>query len=147
MTITGTSFSGGKRQVDFGTTPATSFTVVSPTTITQADDPAGTGVVNVTVTTANGTSPTSPADQFTYTAEAPTVTSINPIERIAKRRHDGDDHRHLLHRGQRGGFRHYPRHQLHRRQPHHDHSGRPGRQRRCERDGDHRRRHVGDLAR
>ena len=62
--------------VDFGTTPATSFTVVAATTIT-ADDPAGSGVVDVTVTTVGGTSPTSPADQFTYVA-APTVTSINP---------------------------------------------------------------------
>ena len=75
VTITGASFTAAT-SVDFGTTPATSFTVVSPTTIT-ADDPAGTGVVNVTVTTPGGTSATSPADQFTYVA-APTVTSIRP---------------------------------------------------------------------
>ena len=75
VTITGASFSGASA-VDFGTTPATSFTVVSPTTIT-AHDPAGTGVVDVTVTTAAGTSATSPADRFIY-VPAPTVMSINP---------------------------------------------------------------------
>ena len=64
MTITGTGFTGATA-VDFGTTPATSFTVVSDTSIT-ADSPAGTGTVDVTVTTPGGTSATSPADQFTY---------------------------------------------------------------------------------
>ena len=49
VTITGTGFTGATA-VDFGTTPATNLTVVSDTTIT-ADSPAGTGVVNVTVTT------------------------------------------------------------------------------------------------
>ena len=77
MTITGTSFTGATA-VDFGTTPATNFTVVNDTTIT-ADSPAGTGTVDVTVTTPVGTSATSPADQFTYTAvAAPTVTGLSP---------------------------------------------------------------------
>ena len=39
--------------------------------------PAGTGTVDVTVTTPGGTSATSPADQFTYVA-APTVTGLSP---------------------------------------------------------------------
>ena len=39
--------------------------------------PAGTGTVDVTVTTPIGTSPTSSADHFTYTA-APTVTVVSP---------------------------------------------------------------------
>ena len=64
MTITGTGFTGATA-VDFGTTAATNVTVVSDTTIT-ADSPAGTGTVDVTVTTPGGTSATSPADQFTY---------------------------------------------------------------------------------
>ena len=43
--------------------------MVNDTTIT-ADSPAGTGTVDVTVTTPAGTSATSPADQFTYTVVA-----------------------------------------------------------------------------
>ena len=39
--------------------------------------PAGTGTVDVTVTTAGGTSATSSADHFIYTA-APTVTAVSP---------------------------------------------------------------------
>ncbi len=47
--------------------------MVNDTTIT-ADSPAGTGTVDVTVTTPSGTSPTSAADQFTYIV-APAVTA------------------------------------------------------------------------
>ena len=64
--ITGTFFTDAT-VVDFGTTPATDVTIVSATTIT-ADSPAGTGTVDVTVTTAGGTSPSTPADHFTYTS-------------------------------------------------------------------------------
>ena len=52
--------------------------MVNDTTIT-ADSPAGTGVVDVTVFTAGGTSATSPADQFTYVT-APAVTSLSPTD-------------------------------------------------------------------
>ena len=75
VTITGTSFTGATA-VDFGTSAATNITVVNNTTIT-ADSPAGSGVVNVTVNTPFGTSPTSSADQFTYVA-APAVTGLSP---------------------------------------------------------------------
>ncbi len=68
VTISGTSFTGATT-VDFGKTAATNLDVVSDTTIT-ADSPAGTDVVNVTVTTPDGTSAVSPADEFTYTAAA-----------------------------------------------------------------------------
>ncbi|MGC8201002.1 IPT/TIG domain-containing protein, partial [Salmonella enterica] len=60
----------------FGATAATGFTVNSASQIT-ATSPAGTGTVDVSVTTAGGTSATSAADQFTYVA-APTVSSISP---------------------------------------------------------------------
>ena len=50
----------------------------SPTTII-ATSPAGTGTVDVTVTTAKGTSATSSADQFAYEG-APTVSSISPAD-------------------------------------------------------------------
>jgi hypothetical protein len=74
VTITGTGFAG-PATVDFGTTPATGVTVVSPTEIT-ATDPAGTaGATNVTVTDTGGTS--SPV-AFTYVA-APTIATTNGI--------------------------------------------------------------------
>jgi Bacterial Ig-like domain (group 3)/IPT/TIG domain len=79
VTITGTNFSGATA-VSFGSNAAASFTVNSATQIT-ATSPAGVGTVDVTVTTAGGTSATSTADQFTYVpapAPAPTVTNINP---------------------------------------------------------------------
>ena len=77
VTITGTGFAGAT-VVDFGTAAAANFTVVNDTTIT-ADSPAGTGVVDVTVTTPVGTTATSPADEFTYVAAAaPAVTGLSP---------------------------------------------------------------------
>ncbi len=75
VTITGTGFTGAS-VVDFGTNPASNLTVVSSTKIT-ADSPAGSGVVDVTVTTPGGTSATTSADQFTYIA-APAVTALSP---------------------------------------------------------------------
>jgi len=68
VTITGTNFNTASA-VKFGSTPAAGFTVDSDTQIT-ATAPAGTapGSVDVTVTTLAGTSGTTPADRFTYTA-------------------------------------------------------------------------------
>ena len=69
VTITGSGFTNaGGEQVYFGTNPATSFTVNSNTSIT-AVAPASTtgdGPVDVTVVNEGLTTPTSPADQFTY---------------------------------------------------------------------------------
>jgi hypothetical protein len=77
VTIMGTGFTGAIA-VDFGPTAATGLVVVNDTTIT-VNSPPGTGVVDVTVMTPNGTSATSPADEFTYTAvAAPTVAGISP---------------------------------------------------------------------
>jgi hypothetical protein len=76
VTISGTTFTGAT-SVKFGSINATSFTVNSATSIT-ATAPAGGGTVDVTVTTAGGTSPASPADQFTYVLPVPTVTSVSP---------------------------------------------------------------------
>ena len=79
MTITGTSFTGATA-VKFGTTAATTFTVNSSTSIT-ATSPAGTGTVDVTVTTAGGTSPTS-CGRPVHLRGAPTVTrSARPAAR------------------------------------------------------------------
>lgn len=74
VTITGTNFTAAST-VNFGTSPAEAQ-FVSPTTII-ATAPAGTGTVDVTVTTLGGTSATSSADQFTY-LPFPTVTAISP---------------------------------------------------------------------
>jgi hypothetical protein len=76
VTINGTGFTGATA-VDFGTTPATSFTVNSAGTQITAVDPAGTGKVDVTVTGPFGTSPTTAADQFTYgSGAAITITGV-----------------------------------------------------------------------
>ena len=67
VTITGTGFTGATA-VKFGTANAAAYTVNSATQIT-ATAPAGTGLVDMTVTVpVGGTSATSSADQFTYTA-------------------------------------------------------------------------------
>ncbi len=75
VTITGTNLTGGMI-VDFGSTPATNVTVVSSTEIT-AVSPAGTGMVNVTVTGPGGVSAVSSASQFTYSL-VPTITAVSP---------------------------------------------------------------------
>ena len=72
--------STGTTEVDFATTPVTGsrILVVNDTTI-LVNTPPGSGVVDVTVTTPEGTSAISPADQFTFTvAAAPTVTGLSP---------------------------------------------------------------------
>jgi hypothetical protein len=68
VTITGANLSGASA-VQFGATAAVWFNVMSATSIT-AKAPAGSGTVDVTVTTTFGTSTTSAADQFTYVAPA-----------------------------------------------------------------------------
>jgi virginiamycin B lyase len=79
VTITGANFTSGA-EVDFGAVAATNVTVNSSTSIT-AEEPAGTvaGPVDVTVTTAVGTSATSAADQFTYdlAPESPSIVSVD----------------------------------------------------------------------
>jgi hypothetical protein len=69
VTITGTNFNGATG-VKFGATDATSFTVADGTHVT-AVAPAGSGAVDVTVITPDGTSPTGAGDKFTYDPEPP----------------------------------------------------------------------------
>src|SRR5260221_313310 len=64
VTITGSNFTGAT-SVSFGTTATNNFTVDSDTQITVVS-PAGSGTVDVTVTTPEGTSTASTADQFSY---------------------------------------------------------------------------------
>jgi len=65
VTITGANFTGATA-VKFGATPATTFTVNLPTQITATAPAGSSGTVDVTVTTPSGTSPTGPADKFSY---------------------------------------------------------------------------------
>ena len=71
VTINGAGFDYGST-VDFGTTPASSVTYVTPYEL-RAAAPPGSGTVDVTVSTFAGTSATTSADQFTYPAP-PTPT-------------------------------------------------------------------------
>jgi alpha-tubulin suppressor-like RCC1 family protein len=66
VTITGSGFTDATA-VRFGHKHAESFTVESGTAIT-AVSPPGTGTVDVTVTGFAGTSPTGPADEYTYSS-------------------------------------------------------------------------------
>ena len=77
VSIVGSGFSGASA-VEFGTTAATTFTVVSSTEITAASPPASAGSLAVTVTTPVGASATSAADVFTY-EDAPTVSGLSPL--------------------------------------------------------------------
>ena len=65
VTVTGTGFTGATA-VNFGSTPGTGLTVNSDTQITITSPAHATGIVDVTVTTASGTSAISVADQFAY---------------------------------------------------------------------------------
>ncbi len=65
VTITGSSFDAVSA-VKFGASPATSFTVESPETISAVAPAGALGAVDVRVTTSAGTSPTGVADQFSY---------------------------------------------------------------------------------
>lgn len=64
VTIIGTGFTGVSA-VNFGSTAAPSYSVNSPTSISVVS-PAGLGTVDITVTTAAGTTETVTGDRFTY---------------------------------------------------------------------------------
>ena len=66
----------GATAVRFGSIPAASFTVNSDNAITSVSPPSGgPGVVDVTVTTAAGTTATDASDQFTYTPPLGPITA------------------------------------------------------------------------
>jgi alpha-tubulin suppressor-like RCC1 family protein len=73
VTISGANLTGATA-VKFGAAEATTFTVNSETSIT-ASAPAGTGTVDVRVTTPAGTSPISSGDHFTY-VPPPAITKL-----------------------------------------------------------------------
>jgi uncharacterized protein YhjY with autotransporter beta-barrel domain len=75
VTITGTSFTGATT-VTFGGATATGVTVVNDTTITATTPAHAAGPVAVDVTAPGGTA--SLPNGFTYSAPAPTITSVVP---------------------------------------------------------------------
>jgi len=74
VTISGANFTGAT-SVTFGTAAATGVSVISDTQI-NVTSPAGTGTVDVTVTTPNGPSATGASDRYTY--QQPSVQTPPP---------------------------------------------------------------------
>jgi hypothetical protein len=79
VTVLGTGFTAATA-VKFGTTAATSFTILSDGAILVVVPAGSVGTVDITVTTPSGSSSTGSADQYTYTTapSAPSVTSVSP---------------------------------------------------------------------
>lgn len=75
VTITGTHLVGATA-VRFGTSLATTYTVVNPTTITAVTPIHGAGAVGVSVTTTGGTAVDATA--FTFVTPRPTITGVTP---------------------------------------------------------------------
>lgn len=75
-TIFGSGFTGATA-VDFGSTPATRYTVISDTFIVAVAPAASLGTVDVTVTDPAGTSSVSPADHYTYANQA-VIKGVSP---------------------------------------------------------------------
>jgi hypothetical protein len=80
VVITGTGL-GTPTAVAFGSEAATSFAGASATQV-FAVAPAGTGTVHVAVTTGEGTSPESTADQFTYGTPLFTVAEARAFDKL-----------------------------------------------------------------
>ena len=78
VAVTGQAFTG-VTAVMFGTNAASSFTVTSKTTILAVSPAAPAGTVNLTVTTPNGTSPTSKKDDFTFLESGAEASAIEPV--------------------------------------------------------------------
>jgi hypothetical protein len=76
VTISGDGFTGANA-VDFGSVPAASYTVNGDTSITAVAPVAAGGTVDITVTTAGGTSASSANDQFTFVAQ-PVISGLSP---------------------------------------------------------------------
>lgn len=77
VTITGTNFVVGSTTVSFGSTAATGVVVNSTTSLTATVPAGAAGTVDVSVTTAAGTSPPVPGDRYTYLA-TPTLSAVSP---------------------------------------------------------------------
>jgi hypothetical protein len=79
VTIAGSDFAGVSA-VDFGGTPAASYSINSEVQVVANSPAASQGPIDVTVTTVAGKSATGSADVFTYTAPpAPVVPAAAPV--------------------------------------------------------------------
>lgn len=76
VSITGTGLTGATA-VLFGATPAASYVVNSDTSITAVSPVASAGTVDLTVTTAGGTSAVVAGDEFTFIG-APAISGVGP---------------------------------------------------------------------
>jgi hypothetical protein len=83
VTITGTNLTGATA-VKFGTTSATSYTVINDSDITATSPAHTAGGVDVTVTTPGGTSAATAADSYTYVKATPTVSAWPTASAIAQ---------------------------------------------------------------
>ncbi len=77
VTVTGKDFSG-VTAVTFGALAAAGYTVSSPTSILAVAPAEPAGTVDNTVTTPNGTSPTSKKDQFAFSTADSQLSAIDP---------------------------------------------------------------------
>jgi len=80
VTITGTNFTGATA-VTFGTSAASSFTVVSDTQVTATAPPGSAGSIDVSVTTPGGT--VTQGGAFTYACQTPQITSASSATALA----------------------------------------------------------------
>ncbi len=76
VTVTGTGFTG-VTQVNFGGTLTGAFNV-SATSLQVVSPAHAAGTVDISITTANGTTANTAADNYAYTAAGPSITSISP---------------------------------------------------------------------
>jgi IPT/TIG domain len=84
--ISGANFDGATA-VTFGSQPAATFEVDTSTSIAATTPPGITGTVDVTVTTAAGTSATTSMDKFVFegpSSSPPVVTSVAPSSGLGK---------------------------------------------------------------
>ncbi|MBV8621838.1 MAG: IPTL-CTERM sorting domain-containing protein [Curvibacter sp.] len=78
ITLSGSGFVSGATTVSVGGNACTSVNVASATSLSCVAPAGSAGTVDITVTTAGGTSTMSTADHFTYLS-APTITSVSPV--------------------------------------------------------------------
>jgi hypothetical protein len=64
--------------VEFGSTPAASFQVLSSSAISAVAPAEAAGTVDIIIQSMSGSSQPTPADQFSFTASPPTVTGVGP---------------------------------------------------------------------
>ncbi len=93
VTIMGKNFFSTS-SVTFGSASATSFTVVSVSEIVAVVPPGSSGIVDIRVQAAGGTSPITANDRFTY-AQSTLLPPRHPRGKVTKRHHNSS-HKYIL---------------------------------------------------